>query len=134
MSHFCTKCGMELREEAVFCPRCGQRTAAYSERWNEFGIFLAQNCLLLAGNLLKLLLGGAVFACGTSGLCLLILGALLFYHFASAGVWVLPAEAAVRVGVQSIGGVWLPASGIAAIFIGLLFGLAAVSLCRLIKR
>lgn len=133
MNQYCTKCGGELRGDATFCPHCGSRVAVRDESWDELGGFLARACLWVAKGFLMLLLGGTVFACGAGGVCLLISGAFLLYHFAFHGSWLLPAALAARWGVQSIGGAGLLVGGIASLFIALLFVLGAFSLCKLLK-
>lgn len=134
MSQYCTKCGETLRANTVYCTHCGTRIAPGSMPDREFGAFLAKACLCLARGFLTLLLGGTVFACGGSGICLLVVGGVLLYHFATAGVLVLPAALAAAAGVESIGGAGLAIGGVASCFIAILFALAAISVCKLLKK
>lgn len=133
MTQYCTKCGAELTGDCVFCPRCGKALPKASDgncEWGEVGSLLARTCLYFVKGFLFLILGGIVFACSASSFGLLIVGAVLLYHFASGNLWALPSFLVTEPGIHGIGGIPLLLGGIAAIFIAVLFLLGVISIVK----
>lgn len=133
MSRYCDKCGMEIRQDAVFCPHCGRRVFspdAVNTEWKEIGGFCSQIALAILKGFLYLLLGGLIFACMVNGIAALVVGAIFFYHFATAGFIVLPAFLVFELGIGSLSGVLLVFAGITMLFIAVLLIAAAVFMIR----
>lgn len=136
MNQYCVKCGREIRKDAAFCPHCGQRLSSSTRQtddWNEFGNFLAHSGLGLAKGFLYLLMGGIIFACAVSGVGMLVIGAILLYHFATSGFFILPAVLVPVFGIETLRGAPLVFGGIAAVFISLLFIIAVISVIKAVR-
>lgn len=136
MNQYCVKCGKEIRKNTSFCPHCGQKlspSACQTDEWSEFGNFLAHSSLSLAKGFLYLLMGGIIFACTVSGVGMLVIGAILLYHFATSELFILPAILAPVFGIETLSGAPLVFGGISAIFISLLFIIAVISVIKAVR-
>lgn len=133
---YCPSCGKELRRGVVYCPHCGapvQIGRDDSEMWDGFANSLAQGSLGLAKGLTTVLCGGLAGACGIAAAGALILAGYLFYHFAKGLAVTIPWFLSNTLLVASVGGAPLLLSGLTALLVTLLLGMAAAALIRCLR-
>lgn len=133
---YCPSCGKKLRRGVVYCPHCGapvQIGRDDSEMWDGFANSLAQGSLGLAKGLTTVLCGGLAGACGIAAAGALILAGYLFYHFAKGLAVTIPWFLSNTLPVASVGGAPLLLSGLTALLVTLLLGMAAAALIRCLR-
>lgn len=123
---YCPVCGKELRAGAAYCPHCGQRIPRASRSVvPETGMVLARGAAALMG-------GGLAFACGLSGVGLLVTACWLFYHYASGtAAWV---PAFLSLPVEAVSGSVLLFGGVTAALAALLLGMAAAVILQAVGK
>lgn len=110
---YCPNCGFELAPGIVCCPHC--RHQLTEDNWPGIPFTLVRGTAVLMG-------GGLAFACGTSGVLMLMAACWMLYHYANGtAIWVPPFFDLV----QTVEGPALLLGGITAAFTGLLLGMIA---------
>lgn len=133
---FCPSCGKEIRDGSVYCPYCGvpvHTSADNAQMWDGFADSLARGSLGLAKGITITLTGGLVGACGISAAVSFALACYLIYHFAKGAAVMIPWFLANTLPVSSVGGVPLLLSGLTALLVTLLLGMAAAALLQCIR-
>lgn len=133
---FCPSCGKEIRSSAAYCPHCGKQVtdgSASTQVWDDFAGSLANGSLHLAKGFAYVFIGSIAGACGMAAAVAFLLACYLIYHFANGVVVAIPWFLAEVLPVASIGSVSLLLSGITALIVALLLGMAAFALIRCIR-
>lgn len=94
MTHYCTRCGAKLRNQACFCQECGAPVASNHPSFPGFCQNVAPLLTQYAQKAVKLfallLMSGGSAACGLAALCLLGISAWILYQYAVGGAVLLP--------------------------------------------
>lgn len=133
---YCPSCDKEMRHGMVYCPHCStpvQTGRDNSEMWDGIANPLAQGSLGLAKGAVTVLCGGLAGACGIAATGAFILAGYLFYHFAMGLAVTIPWFLSNTLPVASVSGAPLLLSGITALLVTLLLGMAAAALIRCLR-
>lgn len=133
---FCSLCGKEMRNDSAYCPHCGTPVHTNSDNaqmWDDFANSLAKGSLGLAKGITIALIGGLAGICGIAAIVSFTLACYLIYHFAKGAAVMIPWFLANTLPIASVGGVPLLLSGLTALLVTLLLGMAATALFKCLR-
>lgn len=133
---FCPFCGKEIRSGSAYCPHCGASVYTSSDNaqmWDGFANSLAKGSLGLAKGITIALIGGLAGVCGIAATISFALACYLIYRFAKGAAVMIPWFLANTLPIASVGGVPLLLSGLTALLVTLLLGMAATALFKCLR-
>lgn len=134
---FCSSCGKEIRSGTAYCPHCGTQVANGSVNtkvWDDFAGSMANGCMHLAKGFAYVLIGGTAVVCGLAAAAAAFLFAgYLVYHFAKGAAVAIPWLSSEVLPIASASGIPLLLSGMTALMVALLLGMAAFAIIRCIR-
>lgn len=130
MGLYCTKCGNGLKDNAVYCSKCGypaqleqcnRHQVIVQWKRNRFVDFLSKGSLELAKALLHILMGGAMIVTVVCSGLLIGIAVFLLYHYAAGISITIPTTLAGIMLVGNVQGFPLVCSGLMALFVAVIF-------------
>lgn len=104
-----------------------------AQMWESFASSLAKGSLGLAKGITIVLVGGLAGVCGIAATASFALACYLIYHFAKGVAVAIPWFLLNTLPVASVGGVPLLLSGLTALLVSLLLGMAAAALIHALR-
>lgn len=133
---FCSSCGKEIRNGSACCPHCGTPVHTVTDNaqmWDGFAESLAEGSLGVAKGIAAALIGGLAGVCGIAATASFVLACYLIYHFAKGTAVMIPWFLVNTLPVVSFGGIPLLLSGLTALLVALLLGMAAAALFKCLR-
>lgn len=133
----CSSCDKEISNDSVYCPHCGALVHTREDKvqmWDGVTNSLAEGCLCLVRGIATALIGSLSVICGIAATASFALACYLIYHFAEGVSVIIPWFLANTLPIASVSGVSLLLSGLTALLVTLLFGIAATVLFKCLRN